>query len=169
MPEVAQPCRTGVPAPPTCHNLLPTTLNWLHLPPLCLHVAMECQKVTLQGCSQLRLALVPKIPLACPLGVPAPPTLHTLLPSTLIWLHLTPCACVNCNPVPKGYPAGLFPAQSCPAAFSLPQGGPSPTNLSQPAANHTDPSPTPLVPACCNAMPKGYMQGGIVRGIQRIW
>ena len=49
-----------------------------------------------------------------PLGVPAPPTLHTLLPTTLIWLHLTPCACVNCNPVPKGYPAGLFPAQSCP-------------------------------------------------------
>ena len=63
--------------------------------------------------------------------------------------------------MPKGYPTGLFPAQSCPAAFSLPQGGPSPTNLSQPATNHSDlasPGP-PCACVSCNAMPKGYTTG----------
>ena len=37
---------------------------------------MQCQKVTLQGCSQLSLAL---LPLACHKGVQAPPTCHNLL------------------------------------------------------------------------------------------
>ena len=77
---------------------------------------MQCQKVTLQGCSQLRLALVPKIPLACPLGVPAPPTLHTLLPPNTLCLRELQSSAkrLPCRPVPSSVLpcCGTFPFSS---------------------------------------------------------